>query len=345
MNQILPGSLSGASNFSRALKERGIKVTQEKLKDYLSFEPTYTLHKPARRKYKRNKVTSLGIDYLWQLDLVDMLKFSKVNKGYKFLLTCIDVFSKYAWVKPLKSKEGEAILTAFKEILKEGRAPEKIQTDPGKEFINKNFKKYLDEKKISIYVVNSELKASVIERFNRTFKEKMRRNFTLVGKYIYYDVIDSLINAYNNSYHRTIKMKPSSVTKDKEQEIYDLVFTNTKTPAKKFKLQINDKVRISKYKTVFNKGYTPNWSEEIFFISEQIPRSPPVYKIRDLTDEPVEGVFYETELQKIVKEDDVFKVEEILKRRIRNRKEEVLVKWLGYPEKFNSWEPASSIIK
>jgi hypothetical protein len=354
MNQILkenyldaslPGSLSGASNFSRALKERGIKVTQEKLKDYLSSEPTYTLHKPARRKYKRNKVTSLGIDYLWQLDLVDMLKFSKVNKGYKFLLTCIDVFSKYAWVKPLKSKEGEAILTAFKEILKEGRVPEKIQTDAGKEFINKKFKKYLDEKNISMYVVNSELKASVIERFNRTFKEKMWRNFTLVGKYIYYDVIDSLINAYNNSYHRTIKMKPSSVTKDKEQEIYDLVFTNTKTPAKKFKLQINDKVRISKYKTVFNKGYTPNWSEEIFFISEQIPRSPPVYKIRDLTDEPVEGVFYETELQKIVKEDDVFKVEEILKRRIRNRKEEVLVKWLGYPEKFNSWEPASSIIK
>jgi hypothetical protein len=101
-----------------------------------------------------------------------MLKFLKVYKGYKFFLTCIDVLSKYAWVKPLKSKEGEAILTAFKEILKEGRVPEKIQTDPGKEFINKNFKKYLDEKKISIYVVNSELKASVIERFNRTFKEK-----------------------------------------------------------------------------------------------------------------------------------------------------------------------------
>jgi hypothetical protein len=97
------------------------------------------LHKPARRKYKRNKVTSLGNDYLWQLDLVDMLKISKVNKGYKFLLTCIDVFSKYAWVKPLKSNEGEAILTAFKEILKEERVPEKIQTDAGKEFINKKF--------------------------------------------------------------------------------------------------------------------------------------------------------------------------------------------------------------
>ena len=214
--------------------------------------------------------------------------------------------------------------------------PEKIQKDAGEEFINKKFKKYLDEKNISMYIsmVNSELKASVIERFNRTFKVKMWRNFTLEGKYIYYNVIDSLINAYNNSYHRTIKMKPSSVTKDKEQEIYDLVFTNTKTPAKKFKLKINDKVRISKYKTVLNKGYTPNWSEEIFFISDLIPRSP-----------PVEGVFYETELQKIVKEDDVFKVEEILKRRIRNRKEEILVKWLGYPEKFNSWEPASSIIK
>ena len=107
----------------------------------------------------------------------------------------------------------------------------------------------------------------------------MWHNFTLVGKYIYYDVIDSLINAYNNSYHRTIKMKPSSVTKDKEQEIYDLVFTNTKTPAKKFKLQINDKVRISKYKTVFNKGYTPDWSEEIFLKVNRFLGYPPFIKL------------------------------------------------------------------
>ena len=162
MNQILkqnyldaslPGSLSGLQSFSRSLKERGVVVSPDKVKDYLTSEPAYTLHKPARRKYKRNKVTSPGIDYLWQLDLVDLQKFSKLNKGFKYLLTCIDVFSKHAWVRPLKTKEGNSVLNAFKEILKEGRVPQKIQTDEGKEFLNKMFLERISftEKHIYIY--------------------------------------------------------------------------------------------------------------------------------------------------------------------------------------------------
>jgi len=154
-------------------KRKGVAKHPEKIKEFLSSERTYTLHKPALGKYKRNKVTSLGIDYLWQLNLVDMQKFSKLNKGYKYLLTCIDVFSKYAWVKPIKTKEGNVVLNAFKKILKDGRKPEKIQTDVGKEFINKLFKAFLHKKNISIYIVNSEPKASVVERFNRTIKEKI----------------------------------------------------------------------------------------------------------------------------------------------------------------------------
>jgi hypothetical protein len=94
LHASLPGSLSGLQSFSRTLKERGVVVNPNKVKEYLTSEPADTLHKPARRKYKRNKVTSLGIDYRWQLDLVDLQKFSKSNKGYKYLLTCIDVFSK-----------------------------------------------------------------------------------------------------------------------------------------------------------------------------------------------------------------------------------------------------------
>ena len=358
MNQILkenyfdaslPGSLSGVQNFSRSLKERGIIVQPERIKEFLSAEPTYSLHKPARRKYKRNKVTSLGIDYLWQIDLVDMVKFSKFNKGYKYLLTCIDVFSKYAWVKPLKSKTGDSVLLAFKEILSGGdRSPIKIQSDEGKEFLNKAFKEYLKKKNISLYIVNSELKASVVERFNRTLKEKMWRNFTFKGKYVYHDVLDKIISAYNKSFHRTIKMRPIDVTKDEKNEktIYDSVFANnTNDWASKFKLKINDKVRISKYKTTFSKGYTPNWSEEIFLVSEQLPRTPCVYRIKDLKDERVEGIFYEHELQKITNDEEVFKVEKILRTRTKNKIKEVFVKWIGYPEKFNSWEPATSIIR
>jgi hypothetical protein len=208
MNQILrqnyfdaslPGSLSGFQSFSRALKERGVIVAPEKIREFLRSEPTYSLHRPARRNYKRNKVTSLSIDYLWQIDLVDMQKFAKLNKGYKYLLTCIDVFSKYAWVMPIKSKEGNAVLQAFKEILKTGRKPVKIQSDEGKEFFNSAFKNFLGQEDISLYNVNSELKASVVERFNRTFKEKMWRNFTYRGKYVYFDELANMKKAYNKS--------------------------------------------------------------------------------------------------------------------------------------------------
>jgi len=353
MNQILrqnyfdaslPGSLSGFQSFSRALKKRGAKVAPEKIREFLRSEPTYSLHRPARRKYKSNKVTSLGIDYLWQIDLVDMQKFAKLNKGYKYLLTCIDVFSKYAWVMPIKSKEGNAVLQAFKEILKTGRKPVKIQSDEGKEFFNSAFKNFLGQEDISLYNVNSELKASVVERFNRTFKEKMWRNFTYRGKYVYFDELENMTKAYNKSYYRTIQMRPVDVDRDNENEIYERVFTNKSTEVKKFSLEIDDKVRISKHKTVFSKGYTPNRSEEIFKVSEQVAREPNVYRICDLAGERVEGVFYDSELQKISKDDDVYKVEAILRTRVKNKKKEVLVKWLGYPEKFNSWEPAENII-
>ena len=166
---------------------------------------------------------------------------------------------------------------------------------------------------------------------------------TLKGKYVYFDVINNMINTYNKSYHRTIKMRPIDVDSDQVQEIYERVFTNTSTIVKKFSLKIDDKVRISKYKTVFSKGYTPNWSEEIFKVSEQVAREPNVYKISDLAVDRVEGIFYELELQKVSNDDDIYKVESIVRTRVRNKQKEVLVKWLGYPEKFNSWEPAENL--
>ena len=345
LDASLPGSLSGFQNFQRALKNRGINVRAKQLKEWMSSEPTYSLHKPTRRSYKRNKVLTLGIDYLWQIDLVDMKKYSRLNKGIKYLFTCIDVFSKYAWVVPMKSKDGKSSLLAFKKILESGRKPEKIQSDAGKEFLNKSFKELLNKQDISLYTVASELKASVVERFNRTFKEKMWRNFTARGKYIYHDVIDKIVNVYNNSYHRTIKMRPVDVDEKNEPEIYERVFSNKDQHSTKFKFNINDKVRISKYKSIFSKGYTSNWSEEIFIIDDLVARNPNAYRIKDLNNEHIEGVFYETELQKILKEDDVYKIEKILKSRIRNRKKEVYVKWFGYSDNFNSWIPASDIVK
>jgi hypothetical protein len=345
LNASLPGSLSGLQSFYRALKSRGIKISRSRVKDWLMAEETYTLHKPARKKFIRNKVIAQGIDDLWQMDLVDMSKFSKFNEGFKFLLTCIDVFSKYAWVIPLQNKQADTVLNGFKEIMLDKRSPIKIQTDKGTEFINRKFKKYLTANNIHLYSVNSELKASVVERFNRTIKEKMFRYFTFKNNYEYVDILKALVGAYNNSYHRTIKMTPNDVTVEKESFIQAEMNKSLEEKVIKIKLTIGDKVRISKFKNMFAKGYTPNWTQEVFTVDQVIPRYPPVYRIKDLNEELIEGVFYEDELQKVIKEDDVYKIDQILKRRKKKGLSEIFISWKGYPANFNSWIKESAIIK
>ena len=123
---------------------------------------TYTLHKPVRYNFPRNRVIVTGIDDQWQADLVDVSSLARFNKGYKFLLTCIDVFSKFAWVVPLKNKTGESLVNGFQSILDLGRSTEKLQTDKGTEFLNRNFQSLLKENSIHFFTTNSELKASVV---------------------------------------------------------------------------------------------------------------------------------------------------------------------------------------
>ena len=140
-------------------------------------QDTYTLHKPARR-HRRNRVIVGEIDELWQMDLADMQAIAAENDGYRYLLVCIDVFSKFVWVIPLKTKTGPALVTAFKKILESGRKPQKIQTDQGTEFFNKHFKDLMKEEEIQLYNTYNETKASVVERVIRTLKTRMWRYFT-----------------------------------------------------------------------------------------------------------------------------------------------------------------------
>ena len=173
INPSLPGSLSGLESFFRVLKKRKVNVTKKQLKVWMMENDTYTLHKPALKKFTRSKVYVAGIDDTWQIDLVDMKAHSRINKGYKYILTCIDVFSTYAWAIPIKSKTAKEVTTAFAAILKTKRKPKNIQADEGTEFFNKNFLKLMTDNSINLYNTKSEYKACVVERFNRTIKEKM----------------------------------------------------------------------------------------------------------------------------------------------------------------------------
>ena len=154
-------------------KEETLKINRNQIKEWLMKQDTYTLHKPIRHRFRRNRVIVGGIDEQWQMDLADMQSMQKFNDCYRYLLVCIDVFSKYAWVVPLKNRKGLSLVDAFKTILISGRKPEKIITDQGTEFFNKHFKALLKDENIELYNTYNETKASVVERLIRTLKTRM----------------------------------------------------------------------------------------------------------------------------------------------------------------------------
>ena len=272
------------------------------------------LHKPITKNFSKRKVIFNGIDKIWAADLVEMQKFSKWNKGIKYLLMVIDVFSKYGWIKPLKDKKTESVSKAFDEIFeKSKRKPSMLWTDKGSEFISKHFKEFLKKEKIMLYHTENEEKSSVDERWNRTMKNRMWKMFTANSNTVYWDKLDKLVDNYNNTKHSNVKMSPNEASKKENEEkvfvnLYgDFIYWKPKKP----KFAIGDKVRISKYKRrVFDKGYTPNWTEEVFVVDKVLPTKPVTYTIIDSMGEEIEGSFYKKELQKA--EQQTFRIEKVL---------------------------------
>ena len=153
-------------------------------------------------------------DNIWGVDLADMQLLSKYNKGIKHLLCAVDLFSKYAWVIPLKDKKGTSIVNAFQKIITERRKPNKIWVDQGSEFYNQSFKDLLKINNIEMYSTFDEGKSVVAERFIRILKNKIFKHMATISKNVYFDVLEDIVNEYNNTVHRTIKMKPIDVTDD-----------------------------------------------------------------------------------------------------------------------------------
>lgn len=289
------------------------------------------LHAQARKNFHRRRVVMKGIDDLWQADLVEMGNYSTFNKGYRYLLTVIDTFSKYAWVEPTKSKNAIDVSKAFEAILCLGRIPKNLQTDDGKEFFNKEFGKLMVKHSINHYSTFSVMKASIVERFNRTLKGIMWREFSNNGTYHWYDTYKDMIAEYNTRVHRTIKMAPINVNPSNEKNLLNSIYSNLKifVPSK---FHVGDYVRISKYKNIFEKGYTPNWTTEIFKIKSIQITNPVTYTLEDYQGNPIKGGFYKEEIRK-TRFPNTYLVEKVLK----SRSNRVYVKWLGFSNQHNSW--------
>ena len=299
-----PGSFSGINAFYRGLRLRNILASKKIVTEWIQSQNTYRLHKRRVKKFERNKTIVAGIDHTWQADLIDFKSLTKSNNNFVFILVVIDVFSKYLWMVPIKNKKSSSVIEAFKIIFKSKRKPKFLCCDEGREFFSKESITFLKSLDIKLYNINSEMKAGIVERVIRTIKERLYRYFTFTKKYRYLEQLKNIVKSYNNSYHRSIKNTPNSINKKNE----DLTFLNlygynknSDAPFKKSKyhFRVGEKVLISINKSIFQKGYTRNWKEEIFEIHQIIlTKEIPCYKIKDSKGEVLGGLFYQQELQK-----------------------------------------------
>lgn len=322
------------------IDEAGKTVDKDFIRDWASSQDTYTLFKPVRRKFRRNHYLVTNINDLWESDLVDLQKLQKENDGIRFLLTTIDVFSKKAYVEPLKDKTAQSIIRAFQNIFDGSETrPRKLRTDKGKEFVAKEVQKFFKDNDVNHFTVkNPDVKAAVVERFNRTLKTRMWRYLYHVNSHKYIDALTDLVDAYNNSYHSTIKMTPNQVNENNILQVYHNTYDKKIHKKIKPRLKKGDFVRLVREKGVFEKGYEYTFTEEIFQVNKVIEHPVPVYEVKDLNGEIIDGNFYGAELQKIKFDPNAeFKIDKVIKSKGKGASKKLLVSWRGYPPAFNSW--------
>jgi hypothetical protein len=346
-----PASYSSPHKLYTWLSKHGeYKPTKAYIKKWLQGSETYALHRDVKRKFSRNKIQMSGMDEMWDTDLADMVRVSSHNDSYRYLLVCIDVFSRYAWVQPLKTKKPADVIEAFKVIIDGGRKPKLCRSDRGTEYTAKRVENFFKDNNILHTVTQTtETKANYSERLIRTLKSRIYRYFTQNNTYRYIDKLQDFVYSYNNTTHRSIRMAPSSVNKENEKQVWfsqyaePLLLKQDKIEKPKFKT--GDLVRITQIKTVFARDFYQKWTGEMFRVTSIVYTNRlPMYKLKDYAGEEIKGLFYANELQKAdIDETEPYKIEKILKTRGRGSRKEYFVLWKYWPKKYASWVPASDV--
>lgn len=283
----------------------------------------------------------------FQADLVDYSKFARYNQGYKYMLMIMDLFTRQAWAFPLKTKSGREVADIFRAFFRQ-HSTKLVQVDEGTEFYNKDVKRVLLDYGIELFSIYSPTKAALVERLNRTIKGMLEKIFTATNSKTWIHIIDDVMHAYNNRKHRSLGMAPNDVHA-REKEAFDNMYKDFNPgmmeKKKKKNLPIGARVRLSKRKGTFGRGYEANWSTEEFFISgmHHTKDGLIMYKVKDAHGEEIKGSFYPQELQHIDRKEEIYQIDAILKERGRGKRKEFFVSWQGYPDTFNSWVPVSAV--
>ena len=249
------------------------------------------------KNYETNKTMIKSIDDTWSSDLLDMNDYGpKNNRGYRYILVIVDNFSKFGWTIPLKNKYSQSITDAFSQINKTSkRKPNLLETDDGKEYVNKIFNEFLNNNKIKRYSRYTDKGAVFAERFNRTIRNLLKKPVFLAGKADWVSELPSVIKQYNNTFHHSIKMKPIDASRKSNQK---LVYNNLKDDREKQKpkYKLGQLVRTADIKRVFSKGDSTNWSYKLYTITEVIHDTIPSYRIDYLPERYNENLLLPTKL-------------------------------------------------
>ena len=336
-----PASLGGVEKLYSAVKERVPGITRQRVKEWLRGQETYTLHRKVKLKHRRRRVTVGHEGQQLQADLLDVRNHSRDNDGINYLLTAVDCFSRRGWAIPVKYKTGEKVAEALQKII-EGSEYFALQTDKGKEFYNDKVSSLLKRNNVKHFSVeNDDIKASLVERFNQTLRGRIHRSITARQNKRFLHILPDIVAAYNDADHRALGMAPNDVGPRNRERLHQKMYVSTTPPIKSKTappLKEGDVVRLSKRRGAFERGYTPNWTRELFRVTKVSDDVfPTVYRVSDLANETVRGTFYRQELQ-LVKEPEDYKVETVLRTRKKtDGTRQYFVRWLGYPDSFNSW--------
>ena len=312
------------------------------VREWLRTQDTYTRYNPIVRKHKYLKTFVKNLADQAQLDLVDMGKYGSKNKGYRWILTAVEILSRYAFTIPIYRKDTKNMTKAVDLLLENFKRrfemyPNVVQFDEGKEFYNVGVMNLLKRHDVNYFSTQSDKKAAIVERFNRTLKTMMWKYFYAKGTYNWVDALDELTKNYNNTKHSSILMKPKDVNKTNENLVWVTLYGLPLGKLPLFKFRVGDTVRVSRYKSIFGKGYEANFTEKIFKMKRVLRGDPTVYELDDHEGEPIIGKFYEEELSAVNKKDNMYRVEKIL----RKKNGMALLKWLVYDSR--SWVPIEDI--
>lgn len=357
-----PSAFSGRNRIRKLLKN---KLSNDEVnKEILSYNHSYTVHRSAKKPRLFNPYLAFSPRKQIQADLIDFQLLKNFNDGVRYLLVCIDIFTKKIWVEPLKQKNADQSELALRKIFQrvesspasikrksQGKSLlEAIFFDRGTEFTNNKVRQLCQSLGVKIIHPKSHIKAAIVERVNQTLQKLIYQYMTDRQSRRYIDVLEDLVQTYNSRSHRTLNgISPNEAEDPKNLSLVrNIVFDNrrnhvVKGRKMKAKFKVGDIVHIEKEKNPFSRGYEERFNQEYFkiiSINHQLPII--TYSIKSMNSgEVIDGQFYAEELQLV--RGDVFKVEKVIKSRTRRGRKEYFVKWLNFNDQHNSWISAKDI--